>query len=168
MKNYRPITVLTTIDKVFEQLLSKQVTSIIEPNLSTDMTAYRRNHSCETTLLKLVESWKWEVDRKNIVGVLSTNMSKAFDSMHPALLLNKLKAYGFSNCATDLLKSYFTGMKNRVKLGTEKVSDWEETRRGCPRGSALGPLLWNIFQNDLSFNLSKECTLTMYADDHQL
>ena len=132
------------------------------------MTAYRKNHSCETTLLKLVEAWKREIDRKNIVGVLSTDMSKAFDSLHPPLLINKLKAYGFSDCATDLLRSYFSERKSRVRLGTEITSEWKKTTtRGCPQGSALGPLLWNIFQNDLPYNVSK-CNLTMYADDHQL
>ena len=166
-KNYRPITMLIAIDKVFEQLVSKQMTRFIEPNLSINMTAYRKNHSCETTLLKLVEAWKRAIDRKNIVGVLSTDMSKAFDSLHPPLLINKLKAYGFSDCATDLLRSYFSERKNRVRLGTEITSEWKKTTRGCPQGSALGPLLWNIFQNDLPYNVSK-CNLTMYADDHQL
>ena len=132
-----------------------------------NMTAYRKNHSYEKTLLKLVEAWKRAIDRKNIVGVLSIDMSKASDSLHPPLLINKLKAYGFSDCATDLLRSYFSERKNRVRLGTEITSEWKKTTRGCPQGSALGPLLWNIFQNDVPYNVSK-CNLTMHADDHQL
>ena len=75
-------------------------------------------------------------------------MSKAFDSMYPDLLIEKLKQYGFSSEALQLLKSYFEGRQNRVKLG-ETRSDWKRTDRGCLQGSPFGPLLWNIFQNDL-------------------
>ena len=76
IKNYRPVTVLTVIGKVFEQLLSKQLTTFIDPMLSHNLTAYRKNHSCETSLIGLVERWKQAVDNKNIVGVLSTTCLK--------------------------------------------------------------------------------------------
>ena len=99
IKNYRPVTVLTVIGKVFEQLhvLSKQLTSFIDLKLSHNLTACRKGQSCETSLIGLVERWKWAVDNRNVVAVLSTDMSKAFDSLYPLLLINKLKAYGFSN-----------------------------------------------------------------------
>ena len=61
------------------------------------MTAYRKKHSREVTLLTLVEEWKQAVDRKELVTVLPTDMSKAFDSLCPALTITKLKAYGFGN-----------------------------------------------------------------------
>ena len=130
VKNYRPITVLIAIDKVFEQLLSNQVSNFIEPHLSKTMTAYRKGHSCETTLIKLVEEWKKAVDDKNMVGVLSTDMSKAFDSLHHPILLSKLEAYGFSDGAKALLRSYFLERKNRVRIGTDTTSDWVEVNRG--------------------------------------
>ena len=164
--NYRPITILTTVDKVYEQLISKQVTEYLEPVLSQNMTAYRKQHSCETSLIRLVEDWKLAIDRKEFVGILATDMSKAFDSLSPPLLLNKLKAYGFSENALDLLRSYFHERKNRVRMGST-TTEWKETRRGCPQGSTLGPLLWNIYQNDLTY-VVKKSDLNMYADDHQL
>ena len=89
IKKYR-LTVLTVIGKVFEQLLSKQLTSFIEPKLSHNLTAYRKGQSCETFLIGLVERWKRAVDNRNVVGVLSTDMTKAFDSLYPPLLINKL------------------------------------------------------------------------------
>ena len=93
-------------------------------------------------------------------------MSKAFDTMHTTLLLAKLKAYGFSEGALSLMRSFFEERKGRTKLGTA-VSEWKEIKMGCPQESNLGPLLWNIYQNDLSC-LSRASILSMNANDHQL
>ena len=92
-------------------------------------------------------------------------MSKAFDSMHPALLLSKLRAYRFEENFINLLRSYLCDRSNRVKLAFQ-ISSWKRVNRDCPQGSALGPLLWNIFQNDLLCEI--EQNPSMYADDHQL
>jgi hypothetical protein len=92
-------------------------------------------------------------------------MSKAFDSLHPPLMLSKLRAYGCDENALELLCSYLGDRSNRVKMGSTK-STWKLVNRGCPQGSALGPLLWNIFQNDLTYDIPSQ--MSMYADDHQL
>jgi len=168
VKNYRPVTVLPIVDKVFEQLLSEQVTQYIEPYLNNCLTAYRKRNSCMTTLLKLVEDWKYSLDNKNVVGVLSSDLSKAFDSLFPPLLLAKLKGYGFSESALGLFRSYFSERKNRVRIGREITSEWREIDRGCPQGSNFGPLIWNIYQNDLVYNIGNSNQLMMYADDHQV
>lgn len=165
-KNYRPVTVLSSIDKVYEKLLSVQTTGYMEPKLSNNMTAYRKKHSCETTILRLVENWKIEVDNKKIVGVVSTDMSKAFDSLYPPLIIKKLEAYNFSENSLKLLRSYFKNRMNRVKLGSA-TSTWKTLERGCPQGSTFGPMLWNIFQNDLTYTISNS-KISMYADDHQI
>ena len=133
IKNYRPITILAAVDKVFEQLLSNQVTQFMEPYLkllSNCLTAYRKQNSCETTLMKLMEDWKEALNSSNVVGILSTDLSKAFDSLHPPLLLTKLKAYGFEDCAIGLMRSYFSERWNRVRIGTDTMSDWRKTERG--------------------------------------
>ena len=92
-------------------------------------------------------------------------MSKAFDSLHPPLMLCKLKAYGFQDRPLDLLCSYLCSCLGRVRIGSV-TSTWRNVEQGFPQGSVLGPLLWNIFQNDLSYNV--EFGLSMYADDHQI
>ena len=96
----------------------------------------------------MVEDWKKSTDEGHTAEILSTDMSKAFDSLHPAFLLAKLKAYGLSEEALGLLGSYFRDRKNGIKLG-HVASNWKEIPTGCPRGSSLGPLLRNVFQNDI-------------------
>lgn len=81
-------------------------------------------------------------------------------------MISKLKAYGFQDELRDLLRSYLSNRLNRVKLGAIR-SEWKRTDRGCPQGSArLDPLLWNIFQNDLTYVITSH--LSIYADDHQM
>ena len=82
-------------------------------NLNNNLTAYRKDQNCETSFIGLVERWKQAVDKRNVVGVLSTDMSKAFDSLYPPLLVNKLRAYGFSNNLPTLMGSYFTKLKKQ-------------------------------------------------------
>ena len=130
------------------------------------MSAYRKTNSCETTLIRLTEDWKMAADNREYVTILSTDMSKAFDSLHPALMIQKLKAYGFSETSLNLLRSFLERRRNRVKL-QEAHSAWKEQKRRCPQGSSFGPLLWNLFQNDLSLH-GQSANLFMYADDHQI
>ena len=114
------------------------------------MSAYRKCYSCGTTLIRLVEDWKNERDTGETVAILLTDTSKAFDSVHPTLPLVKLKAYGFSESALNLMKSYFDGRENRSRVGTV-TSSWKKIKTGCPQGSSLGPMLRNIYQNDLFY-----------------
>ena len=129
-------------------------------------TAYRKGHSCETTLLHLTDDWTLAIDRKELVCVVSTDMSKAFDSLSHSPTLTKLEAYGFESSGLDLMRSFFNNRQNRVRLGN-KESNWYQMSRGCPRGSSFGPLLWNLFQNDLSCSITS-ANLSIYVDDHQL
>jgi len=89
------------------------------------MSAYRKTHSCETTSITLTEDWKMAADNKEYVTVVSTDMSKAFDSLHPELMIQKLKAYGFSKTSLNLLRSFLERSRNRVKL-QEAHSAWKE------------------------------------------
>ena len=139
VENYRPITTLHIIDKVFESLLSKQLTHYFDPTLSPRLTAYRMNRSCETTLVRLTEDWKHAIDRKELVTILSTDMSKAFDSLCHNLVIKKLKAYGFTSQSVDLIRSFLNDRYSRVKLGTIR-SEWPKMSRGCPQGSSFGRL----------------------------
>ena len=112
-----------------------------------------------------MEHWKLARDKPQPVAVLSTDMFKPFDSLHPSLMLSRLLAYSFEENTLNLLRSYLPDRQNSVKLGPVTIN-WHTVNRGCLQGSALGPLLWDIFRNDLTYEIKSD--VPMYADDYQL
>ena len=97
---------------------------------------------------------------------VAVDLSKAFDSINHNLLLAKLKAYGLSPSALSLLSSYLLGRKQRVCLHGV-CSSYKHLWAGLPQGSLLGPLLSNIFINDLNYEVP-DVSLRSYADDTTL
>ena len=113
-------------------------------------------------------NWKQNLDEKKLAAVFSSDMSKAFDSLHSPLLIAKLRAfYGFLDEVLGLIQSYFCERKCRVRIDPETTSEWYETTRCCLQGSSFWPFLWNVFQNDLHYLVNINWTLFMYAGDHQ-
>ena len=94
------------------------------------------------------------------------DLSKAFDTLNHRLLLAKLKAYGLQPTALKQMENYLTGCFQRTKIN-HKYSSWSKIIAVIPQGSVLGPLVFNIFLNDL-FLYPEEIFLTNYADDNTL
>ena len=165
--NYRPVSVLVSLSKVFELVFHDQLSAFFENVLSSLLAAFRKRYSTQHVLIKLVEDCKAALDRKEHVGIIQTDLSKAFDCLSHRLILCKLHAYGVSTGACDLIRSYLCDRMQRVKLG-HHCSVWGSLNKGVPQGSVLGPLLFNIYTNDMVYVLEKECMLSNYADDNSL
>ena len=162
-KNYRPISILPALSKVFERLLHKQISNHFDNIFSDNQCGFRKGFNTQDCLLSLVEAWKTANDEKKAFGALLIDLSKAFDCMSHELLITKLHAYGCGSKTTKLLADYLTNRKQCVRMGTSH-SEWCGIETGVPQGSILGPLLFNIYICDL-FQFLTRINAANYADD---
>jgi hypothetical protein len=163
--NYRPVGCSVAVSKIIEQLIARQVKGFFESVFHDKLSAYRQGMGCENVIVNLVEDWKKALDNGQIVCTLLMDLSKAFDSLPHRLLIAKLKAYGFSVQACQLIATYLSNRKQRVKYYGNR-SDWSVITKGIPQGSVLGPIMYNIFINDLLHKI--DVNFYNYADDNTI
>ena len=164
--NYRPLSVLTAVSKVLEDLMLLQISPASNVILHQLISAYRTGHSCQDVLLYVLNCFTQALDKGHKVAAVATDLSSAFDCLPPNLMYHKLLAYGFSKDSAKFIHSYLTGRAQRVKIGSV-VGDWMDLTKGTPQGSKLGPSLFNLFINDLLYYLPDD-SVANFADDNTL
>ena len=164
--NYRPISVLPTISKFYERAIFDQLMEFLNNHFNPLLSAFRSGFGCQTALLRIIEDWKKALDDNKFIAAILMDLSKAFDCLPHNLLMLKLEAYGLSENSLKLLKSYLENRRQRIKIGNN-YSEWDTLIRGAPQGSILGPVLFNVFINDI-FHFVQDSTIYNYADDNTL
>ena len=163
--DYRPIALLNMLPKIFEKAVSYQIVQHLISNSIIDpfQSGFRSGHSTESCLVKLADDIRQAKAKKYLTALILFDFTKAFDRVNFDILLGKLKRYGFDDHSLAWFESYIKGRLQAVRFEKDGQSDWEE----IAQGSVLGPLLFQIYINDIGTSIST-CRRLLFADDLQM
>ena len=157
VENYRPVSLLPVISKVHDRCLVTRLVLHVHEILYTYQHGFQKGKSCVTQLLEVFHEIGSALDRGFESDIIYLDFAKAFDSVCPAKLVSKLKAFGIGDPLLKWFQSYLTERKQRVVVnGT--YSAWTDV------GSLLGPILFLLFVNDMP-RVVENAKLAMFADD---
>ena len=168
ISNYRPISLLPLLSKIFEKVVHHQLYNYLQSFnlLSSVQFGFRKNLSTSNAINSMLQYVYEELDKNQIVLSLFLDFRKAFDSVNHKILLKKLNKYGVRGIALKWFESYLTERRQYVSLNG-KSSETQTISCGVPQGSILGPLLFLIFINDFP-KCSSFFKFTLFADDSKL
>jgi hypothetical protein len=163
VENYRPISVLPSASQMFESIVNPYITEHIKALISHNQHGFMKSRSTATNLVTFVEDLSEAVDARLEVDVIYTDLSKAFDRVPHNLLFKKLYNFGIIGNILNFFKSYLENRKFYVVINGFN-SEVYSISSGVPQGSIFGPVLFNIFINDVIEDLLFS-TPYIYADD---
>ena len=167
-ENYRPISILSNLSKLFERAMHTRLYNFIEKqNIFYDLQfGFRKNNSTNHALIDIVENIREKLDNKTFSCGVFIDLEKAFDTVNHEILIQKLEFYGIHGLSNLWFSSYLSSRKQRVKLDGQH-SSYLDITCGVPQGSILGPLLFLLYINDMK-NSVKHSILHHFADDTNL
>ena len=161
--NYRPITVLSVIARLFEKLIHEQLFPYFNDYLYKNQSGFRLKYSTQTALLNTSNQWLIKIDKGEYNLAVFLDLRKAFDTVNHNVLLLKLESYGILGIELKWFKSYLSDRQQYCSVN-DHVSALASVKAGIPQGSSLGPLLFLTHMNDLPCALEKN-EPDIYADD---
>ncbi|KAK7108062.1 hypothetical protein V1264_015864 [Littorina saxatilis] len=171
LKNFRPVSNLSFLSKITEKIVLSQLLTHLEQNhlLNTHQSAYRKNHSTETALLKIVNDILLSFDENQVSILTLLDLSSAFDTIDHEILLHRLRhSFGVHDLALSWVRSYLTNRTQTVCVNGIK-SQPSALQYGVPQGSVLGPILFVLYASPVSDVISRHAlSHESFADDTQL
>ena len=161
--NYRPISILPNISKIYERCLYNQMQTYFDNILSKYQCGFRKVINAQHCIVGMIKNGKKVWIMAGCLALLWQTSLKAFDRLHHELLVAKLDAFGSDTKSAKLIQQYLSNRKQRVKVGTV-YSSWKYIFYRIPQGSILGSLIFNIFLFDL-FYFREGVAVSSYADD---
>lgn len=164
VSNYRPVALLSTVSKVFEKVVYKNIFNFLVCNslLYKFQSGFLPGHSTSHQLIELMHEILLALDNHELICLIFCDVSKAFDRVWLRELSFKLERYDIKGPLLDWLKSYISDREQRVLI-KDAISGKGNLKVGVPQGSILGPLLFLIYINDIADELTGLCRL--FADD---